>query len=81
MPTKKPKKMKYTFEVKESDALTSQGEWYWSCRHANGKLVAWSGETYKRRADCKRALTNLLQTLVAGYDYEIKDALGRRNGK
>ncbi|TFH43361.1 MAG: DUF1508 domain-containing protein, partial [Lysobacterales bacterium] len=32
------------------------GGFMWHAVARNGKLLAWSGETYKRRADCVRAM-------------------------
>lgn len=43
---------------------TRRGQWRWRLRARNGKLVACSGEAYRRRADCMAAID-----LVRATDY------------
>jgi uncharacterized protein YegP (UPF0339 family) len=34
----------------------NRGEWRWSYEASNGKTIAVSSESYKRRADCMRGI-------------------------
>jgi uncharacterized protein YegP (UPF0339 family) len=54
-------KATYTFEILKS---TKNGEFYWRVSHKNGKEIARSSETYKR----KGAATKGLMNLIAGVD-------------
>lgn len=55
------------FEVYQDDA----GEWRWRLIAANGKLIANSGEGYKRRGDCYHGI-ELIQLSAA--DAEVVEA-------
>lgn len=46
--------------------------WYWRIRHRNGRIVADSGQGYRRRIDCVRAFTNL-QIGLQSYLYKIEN--------
>lgn len=41
-----------------------KGEWRWSLRHPNGKLVATSGEGYKNRSHARRMAHRLFPLLA-----------------
>lgn len=36
--------------------LNVQGQFFWHLQAANGKIIAYSGESYKNLADCQAAL-------------------------
>jgi uncharacterized protein YegP (UPF0339 family) len=40
------------------------GEWRWNVTATNGRLVAWSGETYRNRVDCVNALLHLVDGIL-----------------
>ena len=67
MPTKKPKKAKYTLELFEGVR-----EWYWHARHRNGRIVVDGGEGYKNKRGAQKAMRNFIAGISDG-DYEIKD--------
>jgi|GEM_PF-5723265 len=59
---------KYTATVERS----RNGEFFWRLSHRNGRQIARSSETYKRRATCKRGLLRLIASLGIR-DYALKD--------
>jgi uncharacterized protein YegP (UPF0339 family) len=42
----------------------AQGQYYWHMVAANGRIIAYSGETYVSKADCQHAL-NLVRSSAA----------------
>lgn len=38
-------------------------QWRWRLKHANGQIMADSGEGYKRKATCLRAVKNIKECL------------------
>ncbi len=44
--------------------MTASLQWAWNIKAANGKLVAWSGESYKNRVDCVNSVLNLVQGIM-----------------
>jgi len=50
--------MTYTIELYRDRAKA----WRWRLVHRNGRTVADSGEGYRRRGDCWRAIARLLDT-------------------
>ena len=45
--------------IKRSNARKSKGQWYWTIVASNGKKLATSGETYRRRPGMLRILGQL----------------------
>lgn len=43
-----------------------RSEWRWRIRHRNRRIIAESGEGYKRRGACVRAISNLSMAFVMG---------------
>lgn len=54
--------MNLTFEA----FRTRKKEWRWRLRAANGKIIANSGESYRRRIDCMAAIRMVKQSDLAG---------------
>ena len=52
-----PRKYEYTFTVYKD----SRKQWRWRLTAPNGKIFADSGEGYRRRVDCLRAIRKLRQ--------------------
>lgn len=41
-----------------------RGEWRWRLRARNGKIMATSGEGYKRKAACEKALNKVVNSIA-----------------
>jgi uncharacterized protein YegP (UPF0339 family) len=65
----KQKTVKYTFEIVKS---IHNGEFYWRVTHKNGREIARSSETYKRRGGAARGLDYLIMA-ISEVDYNIRD--------
>lgn len=47
-------------------------EWFWRVIHKNGKEICRASETYKRKGDCARAFTRMIQAVRdENFDEEI----------
>jgi uncharacterized protein YegP (UPF0339 family) len=67
--------MKSMFQI--NVYLDDNKEWRWQAVHRNGRIMADSGEGYKRRGDCVGAFNRLTGALQDGnwnYDVETKDS-------
>lgn len=42
----------------------SNREYYWHIKASNGKIIAYSGETYKTRAKCFKAFYSLMNNVM-----------------
>jgi len=49
---------------------SDKGQYYWHIKSSNGKIIAYSGETYKRKASAKKSLESMLKKLH-GFDYSV----------
>lgn len=50
----------------------SSHEWRWRLRASNGRIVATSGEGFKRHSSCHRSMLGVWDTFAAE-DFEIVD--------
>ena len=44
---------------------TKKGQWRWHLKAVNGKKIATSGESYKRRVDCLAAISLVKKASLA----------------
>ena len=44
----------------------SKGEWRWNCFASNGKIIADSGEGYKRISSCRKTLDRMIANIING---------------
>lgn len=50
------------------------GEWRWRLRAKNGRIVADSGEGYKRKTTMLKTLTNIIDIIsTEGYKLEVEE--------
>ena len=50
----------------------NSGEWRWRLKASNGRIVATSGEGFKRHSSCRDSITGVWNTFAAD-DFEIID--------
>lgn len=63
---------KYIVEVYESYHVLGKPQYRWCITHRNGKIIAVSSESYKRKSTMMRALNNLLAGIKKG-EYEVTE--------
>lgn len=51
------------------------GQWFWTARARNGRIVGDSGEGYKNRSHC-RAMARRVLRVGPLTEYEIRDGMG-----
>lgn len=74
---KTPKKPKYSFEIYQAGTYNGSDQhernWYWRCRHRNGKIVADGAKAYSSPAKLRRSLVGFLRAVARwSPDCEIK---------
>ena len=52
-------------------AKNSKNEWHWTFYSRNNKKIAWSGETYKTRAGCRKGWESIVADVKGDFKNEI----------